>query len=363
MPDFKRLNINGNNYDVKDATARTEAGAAASDALYAKNRADDAYTLADDKLSPVDTTLPITLGAGEGKLELNNFIARLGNFLSGSSSAAALSATTTSMNSTSLTSIFSSGTTNITGETNVSIRGGSVTINGEDVMALLAAASITNTTSTMPIVDASAVALKNLIIKHISGSYGDYINLNICGINVFDEQVESGSINTNGELVTNPSRIRSKNKIYVEAGKSYYYKSATNDLLLFYKSDDTFISYAYRTNASFNTPAETAYMRIAYNGSYGTTYNNDTSVNSPASYTDYVPFSGQYVSIGLPYGGAVNAEYDYVTGKIREEGGDWQVLTPAHTVTAKYGVNNFYSNFGNAEATYTADLKLYIDNH
>lgn len=99
------------------------------------------------------------------------------------------------------------------------------------------------------------------------------------GFNLWNEEVESGTIDNSGNDVVNASRLRTKGYTEVMPSTAYYYKSSTNNLVLFYDDSKTFLSSAYRINTTFTTPLKCRYIRFAFNSAYGTTYLNDVCLN------------------------------------------------------------------------------------
>ena len=126
-------------------------------------------------------------------------------------------------------------------------------------------------------------------VRPISG-YSD-VNVNVCGVNVWDEEWELGALNgETGLPATNPNYIRSKNFCSIVPNASYYVKApstTSNVSVFFYDNTQTFISVIYKFNATFTAPSNARYFKIMPLGSYGTTYNNDISINYPATDVSY----------------------------------------------------------------------------
>jgi len=127
------------------------------------------------------------------------------------------------------------------------------------------------------------------------------------GINQWNEEWESGSIDiSTGQDTVNNTRIRSVGYIKATPNTSYYCfkKSGFANLRVhYYTSDKTWISVSSSigSNTTINTPANCYYIRFAVDG---TTYNNDTSINFPATYTGYFPHIPN--NPGVVYGGKIN---------------------------------------------------------
>ncbi len=137
----------------------------------------------------------------------------------------------------------------------------------------------------------------------ISGWNG--ANVGVVGVNQWDEEWESGSLDeTTGEKVPNGYMIRSKNYIPIKANTSYYIKyyasglSDSNFVICYYGKDKTFISS--ETNREvITTPPNAFFMMFRCVTQYGTTYNNDISINYPSTDTEYHAYNGQTITIQL----------------------------------------------------------------
>ena len=146
------------------------------------------------------------------------------------------------------------------------------------------------------------------------------------GVNVWDEEWEVGSIDaTTGQNTNSTSIIRAKNYTQVKSGESYYFSVGTvvNSVwLCYYKINKDFISAsAISPNTVFTIPEECGFIRFRMLTAYGTTYNNDISINYPATDTTYHPYTGDQISVTFPteagdsgtvYGGTLDA----ITGKL-----------------------------------------------
>lgn len=150
----------------------------------------------------------------------------------------------------------------------------------------------------------------------------------VTGINVWDEEWELGGISiVSGNPFSSNSRIRSKNFCPIKGGQNYYYKGTTHTTyLLFYRADESFIS-ALTVNTSnvIAAPEDSHYFKLSPEASYGTTYNNDISINYPSTDTAYhsgadnTTYSVSWSDHGTIYKGT--AEY--------KGGGEWEI-TPTH---------------------------------
>lgn len=159
-------------------------------------------------------------------------------------------------------------------------------------------------------------------------------NITRCGVNLWDEEWELGSINTTtGAKSDAVDKIRSKNNISIISGIRYSMvkPSGKQLFILFYDSTDTIVPYAVVSgdtaqlfnscvligndvaNATFTVPSGTAYalFRIDSTNSYG----NNISLCYPSTDTTYHPYNGQTYAIAFGqtvYGGVL----DVTRGKL-----------------------------------------------
>ena len=106
-------------------------------------------------------------------------------------------------------------------------------------------------------------------------------NVTDCGVNVWDEEWELGTINdTTGQTSPSNNNIRTKNYIPVRPNTTYY-KYIGNDksgAIFYYDKDENFILRDSSGNSGsrpFTTPNNCYFVKLALYSSYGTTYNND----------------------------------------------------------------------------------------
>lgn len=139
------------------------------------------------------------------------------------------------------------------------------------------------------------------------------------GVNVWDEQWELGGINGSGANHNASDRIRSKNYIPVTPGATYYYYiNSTYGIFTWgYDSSKTYVGRVPANgwaigNNTVTIPNGVYYIRIVVQPGYGTTYNNDISINYPATDRDYHPYAGDTYSVTFPseagtvYGGTLD---------------------------------------------------------
>lgn len=150
--------------------------------------------------------------------------------------------------------------------------------------------------------------------KAISGFTG--ANIYDKGVNFWNEEWELGSYNTDtGNPASSNTTIRSKttNYIAVVPNATYFSKSGTAMVILFYDIDKNYISSYTATDQTFVTPSNARFIRFRMASNYGKTYNNDISINYPATDTAYhaynpnskiIPISWQDEA-GTVYGGAL----------------------------------------------------------
>lgn len=111
------------------------------------------------------------------------------------------------------------------------------------------------------------------------------------GMNQWDEEWEIGGIDySTGQNVTASNRIRSKNYIKIIPGKKYYLKTPVGSGIAIYSydKDKNFIGYGTDsgiTSSEFDSgetkiiTSNISYIRFICASAYGTTYNNDISIN------------------------------------------------------------------------------------
>ena len=179
----------------------------------------------------------------------------------------------------------------------------------------------------------------------------------VCGVNVWDEEWELGTFNTTtGADVASTTQIRSKNAIPIVPNTQYCFNSAKNIWVLFLDDDMTPIpsgaSSAYGTSGNsvslggsqkvFTSPTTARFAKFYCQGSYGTTYNHDISINYPSTDHDYHAYQGTTHTTPLGrtvYGGTV----DLVSGVLTVDVGK-AVLDGSESWTAYPSYNGFYTN-------------------
>ena len=141
------------------------------------------------------------------------------------------------------------------------------------------------------------------------------------GKNLFDEVMELGKYDNNGEKATANNQLRTANFIMVKPSTSYYmfvpYTStiAGFAVLNFYDKDKTFISKqnVVSNGITITTPNNACFITFFVSSSYGTTYNNDIAFNYPSTETGFNAYAGNTETINLGgtyYGGYVEVDKD-----------------------------------------------------
>ena len=152
------------------------------------------------------------------------------------------------------------------------------------------------------------------------------VDVSVSGVNIWDEEWEVGSLDAEtGEKTTNLYMIRSKNYIPIKASTSYnikYYASGLSDsnfVICYYGKDKSFIS-SETNRGVITTPSNAFFMLFRCVTQYGTTYNNDISINYPSTDTSYHAYNGSTITIQLGstyYGGKL----DVVSGVLTVDRG------------------------------------------
>lgn len=205
-------------------------------------------------------------------------------------------------------------------------------------------------------------------------------NIHKSGINLWDEEWEIGGINwITGANSSETDRIRSKNYIPVLPNTDYYMASpAVVRYVWFYDANKNIIENVSGSNNfiqlspinfNFTTPYNACYCRFITWTTYGTTYNNDISINYPSTDTSYHAYNGTTYPISLGdtyYGGTLNV----TTGELTKEKGylladgseDWQVsgsgdsqifylnINDMESGTNLDGLTNYIKNFSGSTA-------------
>lgn len=191
-------------------------------------------------------------------------------------------------------------------------------------------------------------------------------NIYVTGVNQWDEQWELGRYDqTTGLPVANNTAIRSKNAIPVRPSTTYYYNLArSGGFALYYQLDGTYLNAVQMAaSGTYTTPANCYFVRFYMFGTYGTTYNNNISVNYPSTDTAYHAYAGAVYAVDwTSEAGAVT------TGTLTYKGGGaWEiddgapVELPGPDPATRLGANSIWTDTGDITVQYRADTALYID--
>ena len=146
-------------------------------------------------------------------------------------------------------------------------------------------------------------------------------NITRCGVNLWDEEWEKGSIDpTTGATFNDPARIRSKNFSPIKGGVEIYTIDPTNNYnirLFYYDVNKNYIGGSmWLGNQTSTTLAGACYFKFIMGSSYGTTYNHDISVLYPSSEHNYYSYTGNTYTVSFGqtvYGGVL----DVTRGKLK----------------------------------------------
>ena len=208
---------------------------------------------------------------------------------------------------------------------------------------------------------ADRVPVKNWQVT-LDASLTGYSSVDVvhCGANIWDEQWEQGSYNTDtGEPGYSSSRIRSKDDIFIKGVSSIYIVSPENIRCIFMDENKTVLGSPSAVHNAVVTPTTGAvYMRWYTNPNYGGTYNNDISFNLDITDTVYHAYTAETNTVNLGrtiYGGSV----DVVQGTGTDENGNSFTFTPITPIPqTALGVNNFWADSGDSSVTYRRDIDL-----
>ena len=139
------------------------------------------------------------------------------------------------------------------------------------------------------------------------------------GVNVWDEEWESGSVSVVNGNITDANKIRSKNYIPVFSGETYYINS-TSALITVIGFDKNKQGIRYLWDGMYDTIGRQNQPLVIPDGVYylrfytaQTTYNHDISINYPSTDHDYHSFTGNDTypitfpsEAGIVYGGTLD---------------------------------------------------------
>ena len=152
-------------------------------------------------------------------------------------------------------------------------------------------------------------------VRPISG-HTEVVTL-VSGVNVWDEEWELGYYGTDGNPVASTTIIRGKNYIPVLPTTPYYLRTnGTTMYVCQYDAEKVFIQRNSFADEVFTPNASTRYIRINLTSAYGTTYNNDISINYPSTDHEYHAYAGHTYTTDLGrtvYGGSLGVVSGVVT--------------------------------------------------
>ncbi len=147
------------------------------------------------------------------------------------------------------------------------------------------------------------------------------VNVYRRGANLWDEEWEVGAYTANGAPSPVIDRIRSKNRIPVVGGTTCYYASGSGNymFILFFDASGNPLQTSipiFPVNSMINIPANATCALFYTDSAYGTTYNNDISINYPSTDTSYHAYNPQSDTFTLPLGQTIYGGYvDWELGK------------------------------------------------
>ena len=186
----------------------------------------------------------------------------------------------------------------------------------------------------------------------------DELNVGQSGINLWDEEWRNGFYRegTDGSFVSNASYVASNDYIPIKSSTTYYFTALSVVFVLYYRADNSYINFTRLNEAgTFTTPADCAFITFYCAATYGNTYNNDLSINYPATDTTYHAYNGSTVTIAFGqtvYGSVL----DVTRGKLHVTHGKY---TLDNTATAgQFDINTYTDRNRISYVPYQSDGKL-----
>ena len=184
----------------------------------------------------------------------------------------------------------------------------------------------------------------------ISGRTG--ADIEHTGVNVWDEEWESGGYNISGKA-WGDTYWRCKNPVDVVSGESYFFKRPSTISTVYMYGYDSNMGNG--TSLSLQSEVLTVPSGVSKVGfffaksAYGETYNHDISINYPSIDHDYHAYQGETISVsweseaGTVYGGTL----DVVSGELVVD----RAMVDLGTLSWYYVTNDgdpyYYTNLGN----------------
>lgn len=177
-----------------------------------------------------------------------------------------------------------------------------------------------------------------------------------CGRNIWDEEWELGSFDTDGNPTPSNNIIRSKNGIPVVPNTTYYIKGGDNNdssIKYFYDSDGNYLGkYGGTGSGSFATPQNCRVLKFRMSSDYGNEYKDDISINYPliTTYEPYTQGTSLTIYLGDTYynGGIVYLEH----GIVMSDGVEHSIAP--QTVSLLAGNNTLWTDGESLSVTYKA---------
>lgn len=187
-------------------------------------------------------------------------------------------------------------------------------------------------------------------VRPISGRTA--VTVTRTGVNIWDEELESGRINTSTGENTSAPGIRSKNFIPVVPSTTYYIKTPQILYVIAYDADKNYLRYSsYYKDENYTTQADVHYIRF-YSVDIST-YSHDISINYPSTDHNYHAYQGQSIEIQLGqtvYGGTL----DVTTGVLTVD----RAMVDLGTLAWAYTGAFFYVNVGGMMKLPSASTEL-----
>lgn len=155
------------------------------------------------------------------------------------------------------------------------------------------------------------------------------------GINIWDEDYTVFS-----------NMVMSNNYIPCKPNTTYYRVSPNNIIVLYYDKDKNSLGNSTWGRGIFTTPANCSFIRFQVDPAYGTTYNNDISINYPATETSYHAYEGDtyIMALGDTYYGV---KFNVTTGVLK-----------VHSVAVNMGSLNWVSTGDGRFKATISDMKI-----
>ena len=175
----------------------------------------------------------------------------------------------------------------------------------------------------------------------------------ISNANLWDEETQLGFYNDSGKWTSRNDILSSKNPIYVDSSKSYYFNAPSQIFYTQWTSNETFISRTTLSNGKgiLNLDNNCAYIYFNLLSAYGTTYNNDIIVSVGTSAIPYVAHQEQTCTLNL--GTEYLAGIDTYKDKIVGTKDNWKIVRNIGKITF-VGIENWQrsTNYTNTTVYY-----------